>query len=350
MKKYLLSVLCLLAALYAFSQTNVVPFSPNDAIGDGVVYYLPKTVIVVETETEQTVQKVGPFVKYAQLYLGVKDVVVEDKSVWQLTAVKLRSMAQPDENRAFKIMIAPNTVTPFVKLNHKGIICAVNTELPVTNKTAAKKSIVKENLLDTAFHMNLLSQETLVANSIPKMAELAAKQIYRIRENRANLLSGENTLLPDGTALKIMLNKLEQDERELTALFVGKTFTRSTKRQFEYEPQDTESNHILFRISHRTGIVALDDLTGSPVYLNIEAFTKTVTEDVNKKGSDNGLFYAVPGKAHVEITDGVTVFAEKDFIVPQFGGVTALPATMFNKSNVQVIFDSLTGQILSIQK
>src|SRR5574344_1290149 len=94
MKKYLLSVLCLLAALYAFSQTNVVPFSPSDAIGEGVVYCLPKTVIVVETETEQTVQKVGPFVKYAQLYLGVKDVVVEDKSVWQLTAVKLRSMAQ----------------------------------------------------------------------------------------------------------------------------------------------------------------------------------------------------------------------------------------------------------------
>lgn len=349
MKKYAFLFASLITTLNIFSQTNVVPFLPNDPIGDGIVYYLPKTVVNVEAEAEQTIQKAGPFVNYARLYLGVKDFITENKTSWNLKSVKLRTIARPDHDRAFKIIVAPNTVAPFVTLDKQGIICAVNTSIEKNQRINRKPNIASEEI-DTVFCMNLLGQEALIANSIPKMAELAAKQIYRIRENRANLLSGENELLPDGTALKEMIAKLESDERELTALFIGKTATRTTKRNFEYEPQKTERAAILFRISRREGIVTSDNLTGAPIYVNCEIFRKEVAENNDKRTSENGIFYTVPGKAHIVITDNNTVFAEKDVVAPQLGGIAALPAALFNKSDVKVEFNPATGQIVSIKK
>lgn len=352
MKKFFAFFACFSTVFVALSQTNVEPFLPNQPIGDGVVYYLPKTVLAIDAVAENTVQKVGPFVNYAQLYLGVKDVVVENRSEWRLKVVKMHTLTHADENRAFRIEVAANSSAAFVTLDNQGIIRSVNMDYQPQDapKKARNHRPQKGEKVDTVFHLELLNQETLVANSVPKMAELAAKQIYRIRENRANLLSGENELLPDGEALKTMLEKLENDERELTALFVGKTFNQKMHKKFVFEPQDDEENHVLFRLSSRKGIVPADDLTGTPVYLNLTANRKTVAKEENKKTPENGLFYVVAGSAEVEISHDSHVFVKENIVAPQFGDVATLPTSLFNKTATKVLFDTRTGQILSIQK
>ena len=50
-----------------------------------------------------------------------------------------------------------------------------------------------------------------MAGSTAKQAEVAAKQIYRIRESRLNILTGEaDNLPPDGEAMKLVIQQLEE--------------------------------------------------------------------------------------------------------------------------------------------
>lgn len=47
-----------------------------------------------------------------------------------------------------------------------------------------------------------------MAGSTARQAEVAAKQIYRIRESRLNILTGEaDNLPPDGEAMKLVIQQ-----------------------------------------------------------------------------------------------------------------------------------------------
>ncbi|KAI4367809.1 hypothetical protein C825_000006 [Parabacteroides sp. ASF519] len=69
---------------------------------------------------------------------------------------------------------------------------------------------------------SVFSEELLMAGSTARQAEVAAKQIYRIRESRLNILTGDaDNLPPDGEAMKLVIQQLEEQEKALTNLFTG---------------------------------------------------------------------------------------------------------------------------------
>lgn len=61
---------------------------------------------------------------------------------------------------------------------------------------------------------SVFSEELLMAGSTAKQAEVAAKQIYRIRESRLNILTGEaDNLPPDGEAMKLVIQQLRSKKK-----------------------------------------------------------------------------------------------------------------------------------------
>lgn len=87
--------------------------------------------------------------------------------------------------------------------------------------------------------------------STVKMAEVAAKQLYRIRESRLNLVTGEVDELPaDGESFKLIIQQLDEQEAALTALFMGTTQTETIVKHFDYIPVEEVTNDIVsvFRI------------------------------------------------------------------------------------------------------
>lgn len=93
------------------------------------------------------------------------------------------------------------------------------------------------------------------------MAEVAAKQIYRIRESRMDLSTGDSDQKPaDGEALKLMLQQLDEQEKNLTALFMGTIQTQTVVKHFTWMPQGETTNEVTFRISDISGIVWKTDL------------------------------------------------------------------------------------------
>ena len=124
---------------------------------------------------------------------------------------------------------------------------------------------------NVAPHLPALSEDALLASGTAKKAEIVAKQIYRIRDARMAILSGESEHAPaDGKAMELTLKELNRQEEELTALFLGTTYSTPHTQTIEYTLNDSignEVNDIMLRFSQFTGPVAADDLSGEPVHI-----------------------------------------------------------------------------------
>ncbi|MDR2145890.1 MAG: DUF4831 family protein, partial [Tannerella sp.] len=78
--KGIISLLGLLVSVTAgFAQTKVEKVVPTKASGNGVTYALPRTSFIINAEVTKISIKAGPYYRWAEQYLGVKDVPAEDR-------------------------------------------------------------------------------------------------------------------------------------------------------------------------------------------------------------------------------------------------------------------------------
>lgn len=202
---------------------------------------------------------------------------------------------------------------------------------------------------------SVFSEELLMAGSTAKQAEVAAKQIYRIRESRLNILTGEaDNLPPDGEAMKLVIQQLEEQEKALTNLFTGILTKETEHYEVSIIPHDNLDKEVLFRFSKQLGIVDADDLGDTPVYMNLKATERAPILDAKeaekKDKSLKGIVYNVPGKASIEILMNKKTLYKGEAQITQFGTREGLAPVMFEdkKAPVKVLFYPETGAIKQI--
>lgn len=349
MKRGIISIVLMSTLLSGTAQTNVQHYNAESGIATGITYNLPQTEIVVEANARYTISKPGPFYQYAERYLGTKDVVTTESRTWQLENIEIKRHTKSDPKRCYQIMPCKKGVSNNISYFRDNIIAGINS--PLAKKSHNKRNEVSE--IDTliTFDMSKLNAETLIASSIPKMAETAAQQIYNIRESRTALLSADVDHMPDGKALKAMLNNLDKIEKELIALFVGKTKSYTTIKQYTLLPEDDMSNHIIFRISSINGLVDPDDMLGTPIYLNLKG--KYLAEPTNSKKKSPkklGFYYIVPGEATITILNNNKIVATRTLIMPQFGYTANLPLDITDQLGSKIIYNPHHGTIKAISK
>lgn len=351
--KSLIIIVGLLLGMPLVAQTKVVKKNAVKANNFGITYSLPKTSLVVETEVTKVTCKAGPYYQYAEKYLGVKNAITEDKVYYTLGKINLVNKGVPDSDNTYIVEFKQGTVAPYAYLTEDGLLCSINAEYEPSEADieAGKRNKANKSLTDAS----VLSEELLMAGSTAKQAEVAAKQIYRIRESRLNILTGEaDNLPPDGEAMKLVIQQLEEQEKSLTNLFTG----IETKETSDYEvtviPHDELDREILFRFSSRIGIVSADDLGGTPVYMNLKAIERAPQLDPKeaekKEKSMKGIIYNVPGKASVEISMNKRTLYKGEAQITQFGSKEGLAPVMFEdkKAPVKVLFYPETGAIKQI--
>lgn len=345
MRRFTLTLTLLLAlSVCAFAQT----LSTTDAV---LVYYMPKTILAFDVTYTQTTRTQGPFYQYAERYLGTKDIVMEDESVYELNNITLNTKTVADHDRAYTFTPSGSQKANII-LDKKGLLVAFNAEQQeektrdnVYNSEQPKAPRGKK----TDAGLAPLSEEALFASSKAKMAEAAAKQIYRIREARTNLISGEVEHMPaDSKMLGLMLDKLEEQEAELVALFVGETKSRKHHKIIYLTPEQDEQGKVLLRFSRFAGPVAADDLSGEPVMLNMTVSKKELQPSEEKPKAVSDIRYNIPGEVSVQVTDskGKTLI-DKAVPVAQFGVSVALPQDLIRRQP-HILFNTRTGAILSI--
>lgn len=352
--KNLITIACLLFSIPLMAQTKVVKKNAVKANNFGITYSLPKTQLIVDAEVTKVTYKAGPYYKYAEKYLGVKDAITEDKVYYELGKLSLVNKGIPDPDNTYIVEFKSGTVAPYAYLTEDGLLCSINAEY---TPEESELETIKKNGQGPAkvTDASVFSEELLMAGSTARQAEVAAKQIYRIRESRLNILTGDaDNLPPDGEAMKLVIQQLEEQEKALTNLFTGILTKETSHYEVSITPYDNLEKEVLFRFSNLMGIVDADDLGGVPVYMNLKATERAPVLDPKeaekKEKSLKGIVYNVPGKASIEISMNKKTLYKGDAQITQFGSREGLAPVMFEdkKAPVKVYFYPETGAIKQI--
>ena len=349
----LLGLLALAGTLSA--QTKVEKIIPTKATGNGITYFLPKTSFIVNAEVTKKTVKAGQFYRYAERYLGEKDIATEDYVSYELGRVTVINKGIPDPENAFKIEFRQKTVAPFVYLTSDGLLCAINEEY--VPEKPEESAIPEQKKAPTQPISSVFTEELLMAGSAPRQAEIAAKQIYRLRESRTDILTGEaDNLPPDGDALKLVISKLDEQIETLTQLFIGMETYETSYFDMSIVPEEALEKEVLFRFSSKLGILEADDLGGEPIYMNLTPLAGIPALDpkeAEKKMKEmKGVVYNVPSQANLEIVRNNKTILKKVVDVVQFGTQDVLLPVMLDdkKDAYKVLFHPDLGAIKKISK
>lgn len=332
---------------------SITPVSQDaDAANDGIIYSLPKTIVRVKVEAEVTIKKAGPYYRYSNKYLNLTDVITEDSKKWKISNVSIETYGKADNARRFKISGAP---FPSVTLTGDNVLCGINAKCKQVIDDEVVFANNNVNLPEITFDDVRLGGNVLTKTSTAAMAEEVAHSIYKLREKRFSLLGGEDaTVLHDEGSYDRVLKEISALEAEYMSLFTGKTETVKVVKYYEMEPGAVSLNNtVLFRFSENEGFMGVMDITGKPVYIDLEFNTDrkvNAYEDNTKQRKQKpvtGLRYIIPGEVTVKIIDRNIQIAEKTILCTENGQEATLPLEMLT-DGYSIRFDVTNGSVISI--
>lgn len=366
----------LLAALLPLTLAAQIITEPlqGELPKGGIVYYLPQTGLHVSVTQRTIVETPGEFARYAQHCLGIKEVITQQSTRREIVGVQATAFTQPDPSQRYCIQaLRPvysekaKTIAPMpqikVATTPEGLLRAVNMEPTATwpTKSCPEASSCLQTQAAGCEKAPVgapLTQEMQLAGSTLRMAELAAKQIFSLRETRLALIQGEVENMPsDGAGLALMLQQLDETEKAYTELFTGSRRESCQTIRFDIVPEKGLGRQVVFRFSSQKGAVGKDDLSGRPVYLNLGPRSEApltqvrdsfMVERPTKKTPARmealpvGLYYYQPVQTAFSIVDAEQTYFEGQCCFAQEGDLLFLEAA----SDIKVELDPATGAIL----
>jgi hypothetical protein len=124
---------------------------------------------------------------------------------------------------------------------------------------------------DSIFTTVPSAKKNLIRKSLDEQAQELANQIFVLRDDRNALLKGESDgkSLPDGDALKYMVEQLNKLEESYMSMFVGKKIKIEKTYVFDYIPTKGTEQDVLFKFSPEYGITPKESAKGSPIFVEI---------------------------------------------------------------------------------
>lgn len=354
LKYFILSFFVLaFTGVQAQKTTRVNAVKANDY---GVIYSLPKTSFEITLLVKKSTYQRGDFYPYAQSYLGVDNPVTENKILFTLEDVSVKNKGIADKSNSFMVQFQPKTFEPYVYLREDGVILTVNAD-PAPE--VSEETVLPQGSKPAENPRRFLSQETLMAGSVAKQAELVARQIFDLRRSRTDILTGEaESMPPDGNAYKVVMDQIELQERALTELFVGSVQTEYFVRTYTVVPDTGDIDKmVVARFSEKLGPVDADNLAGEPLYFSLQNKTAAVTLQLSDRDRQRledkfreGLVYNIPGKAMLTIEFRNNTIVDQEVDVVQYGSQDVLTKKMFDnmKQPIRIFFNPELGAIRQI--
>lgn len=335
------------------AQTEVQRYDATAETSYGVIYTLPRTEIEVQATILEQIYQPGIFHAYAEKYIGQKASGQSSKH-YKILDLRVKEVGVPDSTKRYVVTFDKKTVAPFVKLTEQNILHSINS-----GEGLCPEPIVKEfKILVADTKLPSLPREYALASSQFKQAEVAAAHLYELREHLMSLVTGDVENMPkDGAAMKLVLERLQTEERRTMRLFYGDTLQRTLTHTVRIAPDSTDIvNKVLFRFSEDWGIVKENDLSGDPVLLDmkiVERAPELSDKELKKLHKVEGIMYNIPGRAEVQVSFLGKELAKEKISLTQVGGMQSLAKKMFNikdKNGPSVYFDIKSGAILNIRQ
>lgn len=323
-----------------------------------IVYTLPKTAIDITIVTRKTVETPGEFYQFAKRILDIDNPISTESVKYTVEKVIIYTHGEPDDSLRYAVKFSAGSA-PYLLLSPDNIPLAVNTEdvYETVKVDIPQAERARPTALETPAARQVVTEDMLRSTTPLKKAQSAAEQLYALRQSRNDYLTGQADQMPDGQALKLILDNINAQEAALMAMFNGTVKTSTQVNTVTYIPStglDHEAGVVLARLSATEGLVDADDLSGAPICLNYTVMSQGEMP-VNEKGvrltfPKNGFAYCIPGKATVEVTFNGQVLADESVNVAQAGIVYGLAPNSFTdkKAPMYLIFDPATGAAVEI--
>lgn len=335
MKVFLFTATLLMMASTLDAQLTATPFKEASLPLEGFVYVLPKTVLTATVTYKQTKEMPGPYAQYAERFLGIISVIQNEKTTHELVGVTLATTAVPDQAAWFHAKQTDSKRQVSIQLSPEGFLLGCNMNLTETDQHGNQTppaSVKGETVQDVLQLPALLTRDMQQATSTVRLAELAAAQIFTIRETRMSLLQQETDHTPsDGGSFRLILDELDRMETHYLQLFTGVKSSIYLEKKLEFEPK-REEEVVIFRFNQTKGLVDKNDLSGNPVTLKLTK--KGIPETGNlkireeKKPSLPGIYYRIPCPTIASIFDAQQTYLQTTLLLPQFGSINLLPVTL----------------------
>lgn len=350
-----------------------------------MVYYLPKNVIQVKLDVIRTTHQCGPYNRFAKKLLGIDNQFTEHTTIWKISGIEIESHAIPDTACIYLVLNNNGRKTSAMNFSDDGLLLSVNARPDSFENT--KQDLIL-NLIRDAKQKHLFTDLSLkkiqinrsdtvykkvrrdsgfvkvpevnvkiVNKNLEEKAEEIASQIFTIREEKINMLTGDYSTPLNGQAVKSIIEELDKIEEKYIALFTTIIRQDTVSYIFEYTPESKNNNNkILCYFSESAGISMKQDSSFLPVMIDLIKAngTKTVSEiidsKIKKKEKKQGLYYRIPEFADIRILYKDVVIANRKLLVAQFGSVLSLPVQTLNGKSSSVEFYKDFGSIKSIKQ
>ena len=359
MKKALLALSALLVSAIpaAAQQTKILTAEKHNEYG--LVYSLPTTALQVRVEATREIQKAGPYNQYARRFLGMSDVITEDKVISKVVKVSVTPIGVKDGDTQYLMQFKAGQPV-YIGVACDGMLLTVNAR---PEEQAVDKSDVSPTLRSpdkaapsVTEYLSYVDQDFVSAQSSLKQAEMLANAIMELRETQKSLADGSADNMPaDGRQLEIMLAQLNAQEVALTKAFRGASVVETCSSEYLYIPSEN-GEEVLCRLSDNEGFVDADDYSGSPLYISTEIVYEgempvdPVTGEAKKLPKD-AVIYAIPGSARIKLyTSSSSRLYDNELNFPQFGTTFGLDPKLFTdkKSPAYAVFSPVTGALVEI--
>ena len=337
--------------VFLFLGLCLLPFISGKAqsVREGelaVVYYTPQTQIVIDIDYESVILHRGIYADFAKKYLGTAEVVKDDDMWYRITNISTHTQTVADHSRMHKV----DSNLPLT-LTDDGILEAYNGVDSRKSRVESQEPRVESNEPRVESKVLPLLEEHIVGKTLAEQAQGAAKLIYRIRENRLYLISGEVDKMPaDGRAMELAINKLDEMEQQLVELFVGRIEVEKHRKTIVYTPVATEKTDLAY-FSEQHGFT--NAANGDPIVMNINARRQikgNPNSDKKKAPIPSQISYNLPGTANYKVSYLNELSDEADIQVAQFGVDVPLAQDLFEgKQQPHIYFNTQTGNIESIE-
>jgi hypothetical protein len=336
------------------AQLVAEPLRTAKDTANGMIYSLPRTLLEIEVDTKCTEEVPGPYFQYAERFLGTKDFIQEKNIRYELTGYRMFTKSVADTSQTYLISTGKKGKNIRLEFTSDGFLASINGKgtAPSTHNLQPNNNDKSDEIPQLAEwntdNTSLISKEMQQAGSTAKMAELAANQIFSIREARFNILTQDLDKTPnDGRSYEIVLGELNRMERYYLELFQGKRTVITQTTRFVFNPI-VDTTDVLFRFSTMIGVLDKTNLGGEPYFISIKrlpCMADSLKADVGGL-LVKGVYYRSPGKALIQLSTVKNTLYSDVFTINQLGRVLSIPSTQFRSLDICPV----TGGLIRMER
>lgn len=336
-----ITILALLPlAIFTFSPISLRAQSTGE-----VAYCLPSTTFRLEVEAVRECHIPGPYARYAAKYLGATAPEKEVNTCY-LTDIKVQRYIEADGSAVFYTAVGgkQGSADKLLKMTSQGIVSFADAgdgweeywRFPShADRTVTGKDVLTSNLTsdETVLYKSVknesgtfdkvaVRQSQVVEKSPEKKAQEAAEMIFRLRQKKIDIITGDTDATFSGEALEAAINEINRMEEEYTKLFMGTVWTTRQRAVFDVVPNASDEFYVAFRVSDTDGLVSNEVMSGRPIMLQI---TGGKAAKAVASGKLTGIHYRVPAICTMKLIDGQETLLNSRVPVYQKGETLVMP-------------------------